>query len=342
MGSPRSSWRTTSIPPLDCSLLVGCASNNKLTQAYNELQYNSFNLLNTLGAGETGPTVLGSFMPDVPSGSSYQVTDWLCKAPNTPFPVTVNEVGQSSPVTVPVTDPNLASTTLTTAPIGSSIWPPYQGAPWLFPTCQGYSTFPRSPPRRARAMRSRRTPRSRPRPCAPGPSAAASSRRSSSPRRWPSGSWIRLRRRSMASSDASVQNAAGVFLPPTTASLEAAGNALTPCPSGNPNCPLGTYQVNYGNTDPTAYAMPDVTYAVVNTAPSRRHRRRQSRTCSPTWWASPIRARSRPDTRRCRTASTRPRWPTSVLTSTPYRRLRHRRPRPARRPPVPLIRGDHR
>ena len=65
-------------------------------QIYNELYYNSFNLLNQLGAGESGPTVLGSFMPDVPSGASYQVTDWICKAPNTAFPVTVNEVGQSS------------------------------------------------------------------------------------------------------------------------------------------------------------------------------------------------------------------------------------------------------
>jgi hypothetical protein len=266
-GKPKIQLADNLVPPLDCSQLVGCASRNNLTQAYNELFYNSFNLLNTLGTGETGPTVLGSFMPDVPSGSSYQATDWICKAPNTPFPVTVNEVGQSSPVTVPVTDPNLAAKTLTKAPIGSSIWPPYQGAPWLFPTCQGYSTFPAlaaaqgssysessNPAFQAKGMRSWAYVGSVVPPQLAAPSVAFGVMDSSN------SAFYGL-------DDANIQNAAGIFLAPTTASLEAAGNDLTPCPSGIPTCPVGTYQVNYGNTDPAAYAMPDVTYAVVNTAP---------------------------------------------------------------------------
>lgn len=266
-GKPQIQLADNLVPPLDCSQLVGCASKKLVTQTYNELAYNSFNLLNTLGAGETGPTVLGSFMPDVPSGASYQVTDWICKAPNTPFSVTVNEVGQSGPVSVPVTDPNLAAATLTTAPVGSSIWPPYQGAPWLFPTCQGYSTFPAlaysqgssyqessDPALQAKGMRTWAYTGGVVPPQLVAPTAAFGVMDSSE------SAFYGL-------DDASIQNSAGMFLAPTVASLEAAGNDLTPCPSGILTCPVGTYQVNYGNTDPAAYAMPDVTYAVVKTAP---------------------------------------------------------------------------
>jgi len=266
-GKPQIQLADNLVPPLDCSQLVGCASRNHLKQIYNELFYNSFNLLNTLGAGEAAPTVFGSFMTDVPSGANYQVTDWICKAPNTPFSVTVNEVGQSSPVTVPVTDPNLSSTTLTTAPVGSSIWPPYQGAPWLFPTCQGYSTFPAlaysqgssyqessAPAFQAKGMRGWAYSGGVVPPQLAAPLAAYGVMDSSE------SAFYGL-------DDANIQNAAGMFLAPTGASLEAAGNDLTPCPSGILTCPVGTYQVNYGNTDPEAYAMPDVTYAVVNTEP---------------------------------------------------------------------------
>jgi hypothetical protein len=266
-GKPAIQLADNLVPPLDCTLLVGCASKNKLTQTYDELQYNSFNLLNTLGAGETGPTVLGSFMSDVPSGASYQVTDWICKAPNTPFPVTVNEVGQSSPVTVPVTDSNVAGTTLTTPPVGSSIWPPYQGAPWLFPTCQGYSTFPAL----AAAQGSSYAESSNPAFQAKGMRTWAYTGGVVPPQLAATSAAFGVMDSSESAfyglDNANVQNAAGSFLAPTQASLEAAGNDLTPCPSGNPTCPVGTYQVNYGNTDAAAYAMPDITYAVVNTDP---------------------------------------------------------------------------
>ncbi len=266
-GTPTIQLADNLIPPLDCTQLVGCPAKNPANQVYNELYFSSFNLLNTLGAGEGGPTALGSFMSDVPSGASYQVTDWICKAPNTPFSVTVKEIGKHGPVTVPVTDPNLAATTLTTAPIGSSIWPPYQGAQWLFPTCQGYSTFPALaasqgssyqetsfPSLQAKAMRSWAYSGLVVPPQLTSPSAAFGVMDSSE------SAFYGL-------SDANLLNPAGTFLAPTTASLEAAGNDLTPCPSGDPTCPVGTYQVNYGNTDPTAYAMPDVTYAIVDTAP---------------------------------------------------------------------------
>ena len=166
-----------------------------------------------------------------------------------------------------MTDPNLASTTLTTAPIGSSIWPPYAGAPWLYPTCQPYSTFPAlaaaqgssysessDPAFQAKGMRGWAYTGGVVPPQLAAPTAAFGVMDSSQ------SAFYGL-------DDTSVQNAAGNFLPPTASSLDAAANDLTPCPSGNLSCPVGTYQVNYGNTDPEAYAMPDITYAVVPNNP---------------------------------------------------------------------------
>jgi hypothetical protein len=67
--------------------------------------------------------------------------------------------------------------------------------------------------------------------------------------------------------DASVQNASGAFVAPTAASLEAAANDLKPCGADDLTCPPNTYAVDYGNTDPAAYPMPVVTYAVVDKTP---------------------------------------------------------------------------
>jgi hypothetical protein len=138
------------IPPLKCEYLKGCPNNQGL-QVYNELPYNTFSLLNPAATGVNPPAVFGSFMSNISNGSSYGVTKWICAAPNMPISVTVDEKttkkGKYKERTVSLTDPNVADHTLTTAP-GSTIWPPYvtptqpNGPPWVFPTCQGYSTFP--------------------------------------------------------------------------------------------------------------------------------------------------------------------------------------------------------
>ena len=139
------------IPPLKCADLINCP-NDQGYQVYNELDYNTFNLLNPSPTNVTGPQSFGSFMSNISTGSSYQVTNWICKAPNVPVPVTVDEIttphGKYHNVKVMATDQNIAGTTLTSAPVGTSIWPPYttlkqpNGPAWVFPTCQGYATFP--------------------------------------------------------------------------------------------------------------------------------------------------------------------------------------------------------
>ena len=144
-------WSDNLIPPLKCAQLFQCPSNQGL-QVYNEALFNTFDLLNTPPPHVVEPQQFGAFMSNVSTGSSYQATSWICKAPNAPFPVTVDE--QTKPnggyhnVRVSVTDQNIGSTTLTSAPVGTSIWPPYtsksqpDGPKWVFPTCQGYSTIP--------------------------------------------------------------------------------------------------------------------------------------------------------------------------------------------------------
>ena len=66
---------------------------------------------------------------------------------------------------------------------------------------------------------------------------------------------------------ASMENAAGNFVTPTVANLEAALAKLTPCPGGTLSCPVGTYKVDYTTPNADAYPMPDVTYAMVPTTP---------------------------------------------------------------------------
>jgi len=265
------------VPPLSCANLVGCKARNKVDELENEQPYNSFDLLNPVTEGVTAPVDLGTFLSNVPSGASYQVTDWLCNAPNDPFNVQVNEVtppaGQSNPVTVSIQDPNSASTTFTTAPLGSSIWPPYTPPPpWVFPTCQGYATLPalsgtaanfsesQSPALQAKYMR--------------GWSYGGGSLPSPPDSQTPLAAFGVMDSSEAAFyglNDATLQNASGDFVPLTTTSLEDGADDLTPCPTDLLSCPAGTYAMNYDSTslatDPSAYPMPNVTYAVVPTDP---------------------------------------------------------------------------
>jgi hypothetical protein len=266
-------------PPLECSNLLGCPGTKAGVAAQHtfELADSSFDLLNPVSSGNYGPYQFGSFDSNVPNGSSYQASDWLCNAPNTPFPVSVNEVtppkGESNPVSVNVTDHNLASKTLVTAPEGSSVWPPPDDPDeaWVFSSCQAYSTFPalagsasdygefQSPALQAKSIRSY---------AYAGGSVPVLA--GGSYTQMPAGFGV------MDSSEAayyglntaSIQNAAGNFEAPTVATLEAAEANLSPCPADNLSCPTGTFAVSYTSTaNPTAYPMPDVTYAVVPTTP---------------------------------------------------------------------------
>ncbi len=222
--------------------------------------------------GGVSPQQFGSFMPDVPTGASYQTTDWLCHAPNPSLTATVFETNADfDPVAhaVKVNDPNLASTTLTTAP-HSSVWPP-SGDPtakWVFPSCQGISNFPsisgssnffsaaQSPALQAKNMRS----------WAYGGGELPLPQNGTDPL-----AAFGIMDSSEAAfyglNEASLQNASGNFVAPTTPSIEAGLAGAQPCTTVSTTCPAGTYQFNYSNPDPTAYPMPDITYAIVPTAP---------------------------------------------------------------------------
>jgi hypothetical protein len=255
-------------PPVTCAELAGCPSTKgKVKQFLYMQKYDAFDMLNPVPVGNFGPATFGSFNSNVASGSSYQATSWLCAAPNTPFTVQVTETGQSDPVPVTIQDTNTAATTLTTAPIGSTIWPPFPGATWVYPDCHGYSAFPalsatadnygpaQSPAFQARAMRKwcyGGTVLPEP-PNAQDPCAAFGLMDTSEAQFY-------------GLSTASLENAAGTFVAPTVSSLEAAAAAFTPCASGDLSCPLGTYTNDYTNTDPAAYPMANLTYAIVPTS----------------------------------------------------------------------------
>ena len=269
------------VPPLSCADLLGCPVATKKGLIPNErnyeLRYSSFNLLNPVSSGNFGPDVFGSFNSDVPNGSSYQATNWICSAPNTPYTVDVNEVtpppGETNPVPVTVTDTNAGTTTLTTPPDGSQVWPPVGSpdAPWVFPGCQPYSKFPslatssndygesQSPALQAKSIRQF---------AYGGGSVPVVS--GGSYTQMPAGFGI------IDSSEASfyglntasLENADGNFEAPSVANLEAAEANITACPTDDLSCPAGTYTIDYTSTaSPNAYPMPDITYAMVPTAP---------------------------------------------------------------------------
>ncbi len=258
------------IPPLNCQILVGCET-GKQTYLYAEAAYNAFNLLNPTPAGVSSPSLVGAFNSSVSDASSFNGTSYICDSPNTPFSVTTDQLvgGTPTEVTQSITDPNLATQTLTTAPGYSNVWPPpnVSNPKWPLTSCQGTSSLPllgggvaefvpaQSPGNQAKQLRS-----------------WAYNGGTLPP---PNGVEQEIGFALMDTSEASflginaanLQNAAGAFVAPTVTSLEQAASDMTPCSTATPNCPLGTYAVNYSNPDPTAYAMPNVTYALVPTAP---------------------------------------------------------------------------
>jgi len=255
-------------PAVTCAVLTGCPSTKgKAKQVAYEVKYNTFSLLNPVPAGDYAPQTFGSFNSNVASGSSFQATSWVCNAPNTPFQVPVQENGHADPVPVTVTDTNVGSTTLTTVPLGSSIWPPYPGATWIYPQCQGYSTLPalsatasnfgsdQAPDLQAKSMRSWCYGGGvLPQPSSPQNPCAAFGLMDTSEARY------------LGLSTASLQNAAGNFVSPTTSSLEAAAGDFTACPSADLACPAGTYTYDVADKNAAAYPMATLTYAIVPTS----------------------------------------------------------------------------
>ncbi len=256
-------------PAITCAQLSGCpASKTKVKQMQYMLKYNAFDVLNRFPNGTVGPQAFGSFNANVPSGSSFEATSWFCEAPNAPFQVTVDTNpttpgGSPEQTTTTITDTNLASQTLVTEPLGSTIWPPYPGATWVYPDCHGYSNLPalsgsvvnfssnQSPALQAKSMRGWCYAGGvLPQP--PGSQPCASF-----------GLMDSSEAQFFGLSSASLENASGNFVAPTVTSLQAAANDLQPCPNFDLSCPVGTYKIDYGNTDPAAYALPDITYAIV-------------------------------------------------------------------------------
>jgi hypothetical protein len=258
-----------------CAKLFSCPTGGYLHYSY-LANLDAFDLFNPLSAddllhGGVSPQSLGSFMPDVPDGSTYHVTDWLCHAPSPKSTATVFTTdGQGNPVptSVKVTDGSVASSTLTAAPVGSSVWPPPGDAKatWVFPTCTGKSTIPsisgtsaqfsaaQSPALQAKALRGwAYGSGDLPAPPNPGDPLAGFAIMDSSEAAF------------YGLDTASLQNASGNFVAPTTASVEATMATATPCASNVATCPVGAYAINDESSNPGAYPIPDITYALVPT-----------------------------------------------------------------------------
>jgi hypothetical protein len=230
-------------PPLNCAQLVGC---NKQTTA----QFNTFYLLNPEPAGVGQPGAIGSFFSNNVSGTNYQLSDWLCSAPNSPFQLTLQMVG-SGQQTVSVTDTyNTASGTFTTPPTQSPFWNINTPASeWPFKTCAATSQFPSLDPGGLSQYNPSDTP----------------ALQAKSIRAYGSGGNLGFGAMDWSEASfnglsvAALQNAAGNFVSPSAASLNAALSDAVE----NAN---GTLSFDHGDTsNTTAYPMPMVTYAVVPT-----------------------------------------------------------------------------
>ena len=262
------------IPPLVCAQIAGCTTSN-------ESNYDAFDLLNPAPAGLTTPGDFNSSFSSVSTGASYQVTDWACHAPNVPFTVSLplldgggseaqaqgprrtTTTTTPAPSPVSVTDDNVAATTMTTAPTAGVAWPPVGDptATWPYPNCQAYPvlpvlsassgqyTFAQTPTAQALDIR-KYAYGGGGAPVLQGPVALAS---------FGAMDWADAAYSGLPS--ASLQNAAGNFVAPSAASIDA---ALADATTGSD----GLLSYNYGDAnDPAAYPMPDVTYALVSTAP---------------------------------------------------------------------------
>jgi hypothetical protein len=261
------------IPPLVCAQIAGCSASNTSS-------YDAFDLLNPAPPGLVTPGEFGLSFSSVATGASYEVTNWLCHAPNAPFTVSVPLIGGGTeagvegakrtttttipaPTPVSVTDTHLAATTLTTAPLGGVAWPPFgdPNAPWPYTACQAYPvlpvlsassaqyTFAQTPTAQALGIR-KYAYNSGGQPFLQGTVSLAA---------FGAMDWSEAAYSGLPA--ASLQNAAGNFVAPSASSVDAALNDATIGSNG-------VISYNYDNAnDANAYPMPEVTYAIVSTAP---------------------------------------------------------------------------
>ena len=231
------------VPPLTCKQ-VGCGKNTGLAS--------SFNLLNAVPSGSSGPASLLSGFSSVATGSSDETTSWLCSMPNVAVPVQ-----DTKGKTIPVVDPNVAATTLTTPGVNVS--------PWPFPACTSYPVIPtlgkdegdygpaQTPAGQAKNIRTQWGGESGegPVPGLNGPNDAAGFGAMD----WGDAAFFGL-------NSASLLNASGHFVAPSQSSIDAALSDATELPNG-------TLAYDYATTDPNAYPTPMVTYALLSTAPQQ-------------------------------------------------------------------------
>jgi hypothetical protein len=248
-------------PSVPCTNLVACPSSSQQQEVANEAQFDAFDLLNPVSSGTSGPANLYTANSSVSSGASYQATDWMCNAPNTPYSVGVNEIvptGGSNPVAAEVKDTNLAPATLTAVS--------QSGPPAVFSSCDPTSTIP--------TVATIRNANPSENPSLQGKQIRSDAFGAGNSAPQDCGSFCNAAFGVMDSSEAgfyglttaNLENANGDFVAPTPASLEAAESNLSPCPALDAlTCPPGSYQVDYSTPDQGAYPLPDVTYAVVPT-----------------------------------------------------------------------------
>jgi hypothetical protein len=288
---------------VSCSEVVGCtppAGTPKKDYASDALAdeqtMNAFNLLNPVPAGvqsrATEAVPDGSYAPIAATGTIWQATSWMCQQPSVPMTLQVPEntgPGGSTVITpVTVSDTNPSPSELANTPHNGPLANinPATGLPyWQWPTdgCTSQSTLPPAPETT----------------CVPGqcspynlaqytlPNQEANELREvvygvggfNSPNLYPQPEQYGLGFALMDSSEslfyglnlADLLNSSGQFVAPTTTSIEDALENETACPAAELSCPLGTYSFDYAKDTTTdaagAYPMPDITYALVPTAP---------------------------------------------------------------------------
>jgi len=190
--------------------------------------------LNTV-TGYTPPQAYGSFIPSAPSEVTEALTTWICSAPNLPFRLEGKTVH----------DPNLARTTFTTSTFDT---------PWPIKSCKTFDQFPPIPSPSSADFAILSTPFQQAkylRQFAPPPTFQADPAAGFAPMDWSGARYYGF-------DAASLQNAEGQFVAPSTRSIDA---ALV----GARHNPDGTLSFSATARIPGAYPMASVIYAVVPT-----------------------------------------------------------------------------
>jgi hypothetical protein len=193
-------------------------------------------LLNELNfqSGFVFPQAFGGFVRSDTAGSTGELFDWLCKAPNVP----VDALGSS--VTEPKTGAQVLEAGLDPTGKPLATCPTEEQFPPVRSGLGGYNAYS-GPSQQSLKMNAFVTPTIQ----QPTIWGAFSSMN------WADANYFGL-------SVASLQNAAGAFQAPDAASLDAAvADATTNAD--------GTLSPNYASSDAAAYPMPSITYAVVPT-----------------------------------------------------------------------------